>query len=280
MALHALTKYCNQRCFFCSGEGRTFPGKTFRARRARILRDGDPLIRLSGGDPFLADPDELIKLIGLAGKKGKTVELQTNATLLAGSGPEKLKKLVSELNACGGYFNVNFSSSNAALDSKITGRRGFFAKRVAGLKLLDRLGARIRLTYVINGRNYRDVPRFCSFLLKKLSFADWAQFSFVKGMGKAEGRKASVPEYKEAGPYLVKGLDILEKRGFRFDVDHIPLCFLGKHWKKHVDVYKIKKNLAGLYLKEKKKLKSCENCRLYALCSGPRKDYLKIYKGI
>ena len=276
--IHPLTPLCNQKCIFCSAYGRSDKDFNLKSFISEIEKDEDKLIILSGGEPFIVGIDNLIYIADFVSKKNKTLEIQTNATLLKNMDFKKLKILVSIINKTNGYFNINFSSHSKELDFKITRVKEAFKKRIEGLNILDKLGATIRITYVVNSLNYKYLPSFSKFVIKKLSFVSWVQFSFVKGIGRADKNRKIIPKYSLVSPYLIKAFEFLESSGIYFEVDHIPLCFLGKYYERNVDVEKIRKGIKGEYLKEKSKLLRCRDCKFYNICPGPRKDYIEIYK--
>lgn len=279
MALIHITSFCNQKCVFCSAYFTPSEKDEVPENWVKLaLKEKSKLIQISGGEPFLSDIDEFIKFAYFLKKRDKQVEVQTNATLIEDIDKNKLKMLVTLINSTGGYFNINFSAHNSKIDYKVTGLKNAFKKREKGILILKNLNAKIRLTYVINSINYKYLPDFSKLIVKKYNFIDWVQFSFVKGIGKAKDNKAIIPQYSKVSPFLIKAFEILEKNKIRFEVDHIPLCFLGKYWRYNVDVNKILRKEKGYYLIEKKKLKQCKGCHLYEFCSGPRIDYIEIYK--
>lgn len=277
--IYPITSKCNQRCIFCSAAGRD-DGEFSLDEFKNFLAKADRLIAFSGGEPFTLPISRLIYLVKLAVEAGKTVELQTNATKIADLKQHQLKLLISLLNKTHGYFNINLPSYNKTTDYKITSLAGGFEKRMKAINILKRLGATIRITHVITKLNYTELPSFAKFLLSKKDIFDWVQFSFVKAIGKAANNKEIVPRYGEVSPYLIEAMRVLNEGGFSFYVDHIPLCFLGEFYDRHVDVMKVKKGLKGEYMKEKKKIRGCRGCQFYKICSGPRIDYIKIYGGL
>ena len=278
MALIHLFRKCNQRCVFCSypEEGGADEGVTLKGWFKEIAAMPPGLVQISGGEPLLAPAAELCALLAAVKKLGRTAELQTNAIAAAGMRAENLNKIVRGLNAAGGYFNVNFPAAAAAQDLKITRVRGAYKKRLAGVGRLLKAGARVRLTHVISSLNYRELPDFAAFAVKKLKGVSWVQFSYIKGIGRADG-SLFLPRYSEVRPYLEKALFVCEKNGLHCEVDHIPPCFLGRHWAKSVDIAKMRAGTPGPHLSEKKKVPQCRGCRFFKLCPGPRKDYIAVY---
>ncbi|MCG2726354.1 MAG: radical SAM protein [Elusimicrobia bacterium] len=281
MALLRIIHKCNQGCVFCS-----YPGKNAKNKKhdsnlycREIASSKDNLIQISGGEPFLLGGMHLLKLALCAAKNNKKIEIQTNASLIKNTPLNVLKKLIKAVNLSGGYFNINLSAADKAMDEKISGIQNIFLNKIKGIKLLLKFGADIRLTYVICRLNYRQAPEFVKFTLKRLPGIKWLQFSFVKAMGKALTKKI-VPKYLTASKYIIKAASLCAKNKIKCEIDHIPLCMLGAYYYLNVDIGKVAGNKEGLYRKEKTYVKRCLKCKYVNICSGPRKDYLKIYGDI
>lgn len=278
MSLIHLFRKCNQRCVFCSypEEAGADEAVSLKGWLKEIAAMPPGLVQISGGEPLLAPAAELCALLAAIKKLGRPAELQTNALAAAGMRAENLNKIVKAVNAAGGYFNVNFPASTAALDLKITQVRGAYKKRLEGVTRLIKAGARVRLTHVISSLNYRELPEFAAFAVKKLKGVSWTQFSYIKGIGRAEG-PLFLPRYAEVRPYLEKALFVCEKNGLHCEVDHIPPCFLGGFYRLNVDMVKMKDGVKGPHLEEKAHVQACRGCRFHELCPGPRKDYIAVH---
>jgi MoaA/NifB/PqqE/SkfB family radical SAM enzyme len=279
MALIHLFRRCDQRCAFCSypAEAQKESGKAgLKSWLKEISEMGPGLVQISGGEPLLAGFADLVKLTAFCARTGRRVELQTNGVLFSRLGPDERALLAGAVTSARGYFNVNFPSHNAASDLKITRTRGAFAARTRAVKELLALGAEVRLTHVVSKLNYADAVKFAAFAAGNFKGASWLQFSFIKGIGRAEG-PGLVPKYSEAAPCLLKALDLCGKKGLKCEVDHIPPCFLGRHWAKSVDIAKMRAGTPGPHLSEKKKVPQCRGCGFFKLCPGPRKDYIAVH---
>ena len=278
MSLIHLFRRCNQRCVFCS-----YPAGAARQEGAELkdwlkeisaMKPG--LVQISGGEPLLAHLSDLLKVIAFCARSGRQVELQTNGTLLAGLEPAGLALLVKALDRAKGYFNINFSAPRAALDLKITRTPGAFSARTRAVRELLALGATVRLTFVICSLNYKEAEKFAAFAVENLKGLSWLQFSFIKGIGRAEGSRF-IPKYSSAVPHLMKALDLCGRKGLKCEVDHIPPCFLGRHHARNVDIKKMRAGTGGPHLSEKEKVPECEGCKFTRLCPGPRKDYMAVH---
>jgi len=278
MSLIHLFRRCNQKCVFCSypAEAGEMDKGGLKSWLKEISEMKPGLVQISGGEPLLAGFEDLIKIIAFCARRGRPVELQTNGALIPGLKSGELEILVKAVASSHGYFNINFPAHNAALDLKITGTRGAFAARTSAVKKLLKLGAEVRLTFVVSKLNYKYPAEFAAFAAANFKGTAWLQFSFIKGIGRAEGAKY-IPEYSEAAPYLIKALDLCGGKGIECDVDHIPPCFLGRHHAKNVDIAKMRAGIKGPHLSEKKKTAQCRGCGFFRLCPGPRKDYIAVY---
>lgn len=269
-------KKCNQNCVFCSFDGKKTDKQEPLAYLAAMQKNGPGLVQISGGEPLLCQPQQLINFCDALVKKGKTIEFQTNGTLIESLPWAYFSKLVSLISQNNGYFNINFSASDAKTDLKITGLNRGFLKRLKAIKMLKKAKAKIRFTFVINSLNYKTLKSFA--ILSAGIKPNLIQFSFVKGQGKASGKRSIIPLYESVSPFLIEAIEILESKKINFEIDHIPCCHLGRFWRFNVDVNKAIKGQDGPHKREKIHVKQCVGCELRKVCFGPRKDYLKIRK--
>lgn len=276
MALHLpILGRCNIQCVFCSAWGR---GGSFRLSdlTAEVDRDSTGHIQISGGDPLLKDPLELLRLLRHCKLRGKIVEFQTNATKV----PELSEKMFRALLPLVDFFNVNFSAHTPELDFEVTRIRSAFGRRCEGVDRLTEAGAVVRFTYIVHGVNVRACEAFVDYARTRFPRVAWIQFSYVKGMGKAKGDRRVMPRYRVAAPHLNAAMARCRELGLRFEVDHIPVCFVPDFKDQHVDYQKMLRNSPGAHLAEKQAVGECEGCSLKPLCPGPRVDYVELYRGL
>lgn len=273
MALHLpINGVCNIKCVFCSAEGRT-GGYELPSLLAEISDDKTGHIQISGGDPMLREPLEVLAIVAHAKKLGKIVEFQTNAVLVEKWEPKRLAQLAALID----FWNVNFSAHNPELDIAVTESPGAFAARVRGVRTLLALGKPVRLNYIVHEINYRNAEDFVRFAVAELKGFAWIQFSYVKGMGRAKNNRLIMPAFRDAAPYLNRAFRLCERLGVNFDVDHIPVCFV-MDWKEHhADYRKMRASATGRHLSEKQQVADCDGCAMREACPGPRKDYIEVY---
>lgn len=276
MALHLpINEECDSACVFCSAAGR--PGD-FRLESLlkRIDEDESGHVQVSGGDPLRRAPAELLQILVHCKKRGKIVELQTNAARVPGC-DEKTLRLLARL---ADYFNVNFPAHTPELDYAITRLEGGFGRRLMGVRRLLSLGAKVRLSHVVCRPNFPHLPDFVDFLWRSKLPIAWVQFSFVKAVGRAQGSAEVVPRFQDAAPFLNRALARCREIGLAFEVDHIPVCFVPDFKEQHVDYRKMREKTPGVHLSEKQRTADCAACALKELCPGPRKDYLAIHRSL
>lgn len=269
MSLIPITVACNQRCLFCSALGRgDSPTRDWvLGEIERQAVSGAGGVVLSGGETTFS-PD-LVRIIAFARKKGLKVELQTNG--LTSCYPEKAAQLAG-LGV--DLFNINFPSHNSAVNDRITGTKGTLRLRAAGVKNLLKAGASVRLTHIVSSLNFRGLPAFVKYAAKNFPGVKYIQFSYLKGMGGALENSWLLPAYPLASPYLVKALELCGKSGIEAVVDHIPPCFLGRFYGRHIDCIKCASGSdTSLSRQEKRRLPGCRGCALRTRCFGPRKEH-------
>lgn len=273
MALHLpINGECNIQCVFCSAAGRS-GGFELDYLKRQIDEDKTGHVQVSGGDPLLKDPAELLEILLHCRKRGKIVELQTNAVLVPAY-DEKRFQLLAKLVT---FFNVNFSAHTPELDYEVTLVRDGFARRIEGVRRMLASGTPVRLTYIVHQLNVAHAPAFVEFVGRELKGVEWVQFSYVKGMGRAKGNKTIIPRFEEAAPHLNRAMARCRELGLRFDVDHIPVCFVMEFKEHHADYRKMREKTPGVHISEKQKVAECEGCNIRAMCPGPRRDYIELY---
>ena len=273
MALHLpVNGVCNIKCVFCSAEGRT---GTYELPylMAEIDADKTGHVQISGGDPMMKDPAELLEILLHCRKKGKIIEFQTNGILLTRYNPQRLKLIRGLVD----FFNINFSAHDAALDVAVTETPGAFDLRVAGVRHLIALGSEVRLNYIVHSLNYAHCEPFVRFAAAELKGFSWIQFSYCKGMGRAQGNELIMPRFEDAAPHLNAAFKACKELGVDFDVDHIPVCFVLDYRDHHADYRKMREHKPGVHLTEKQQVADCDGCVMREACPGPRRDYLEIY---
>ena len=273
MALHLpVNGVCNIKCVFCSAEGRS---GTYELKYLldEIDRDKTGHVQISGGDPMIKDPAELLEILLHCRKKGKIIEFQTNGILITRYDPQRLKLIRGLVD----FFNINFSAHDAALDLEVTETPGAFDWRVDGVRHLISLGSRVRLNYIVHALNYRQAEQFVRFAAKELKGFEWIQFSYCKGMGRAKGNELVMPRFEEAAPFMNAAFKACKELAIQFDVDHIPVCFVIDYKDHHADYRKMREHKPGVHLAEKQQIAECEGCVMREACPGPRRDYLEVY---
>jgi MoaA/NifB/PqqE/SkfB family radical SAM enzyme len=273
MALHLpINGVCNIKCVFCSAEGRT---GTFELPYllGEIDKDKTGHVQISGGDPMMKEPAELLTILSHCRKKGKIIEFQTNGTMVTSYNPRRLGMMVKLVD----FFNINFSAHTPELDLEVTETPGAFEKRIAGVRHLLKMGATVRLNYIVHQQNFRHCADFVHFAQETMPGFSWIQFSYVKGMGRAKNNTLVMPRFRDAAPYLNAAMKACGEIGVEFDVDHIPVCFVLDYKDHHADYRKMRRHSPGVHLAEKQQVADCDGCAMRAECPGPRKDYIEVY---
>ncbi|MFH1235129.1 MAG: radical SAM protein [Candidatus Diapherotrites archaeon] len=263
-----VNRECNQACLYCSSFYADAPNDKMIERQ--IMAEKDQIV-LSGGEPLLRT--DLPKLVKLASKQGvNEIELQSNGTLFFY--PETAKKLVD---AGVTIFNIALPSHIESICDRITRAKGFFGKRVQGIKNLLAAGANVRITLVICSLNKDGLSGYAKFVAKNFPGIKILEFNTVKIEGLARENQWLVPPLGSFDKGLASALKYCKSRGITALVDGVPLCHLQGFEKCSVDLLKIKKGRAERLHAAKEKGKKCGKCSIGKICLGVRKGYLALH---
>jgi MoaA/NifB/PqqE/SkfB family radical SAM enzyme len=273
--------HCNQACEFCFVSTH-LPPPADAAVRAAIERAGaeSAALVLSGGEPTL-NP-HLVEYVRLAKRVGvRTVELQTNATRLAGRG------LAPALADAGlDRAMVSLHGSTAALSDAITDAPGTFAETVRGIDELVQTPIHVRLNFVFCQANREDFPRFVDFvadrwpsLAASASLDTGIVFSFVGSHTDVVPRSRTlIPRFTEIMPSLLAGLARGHAVGLRvsgFDsMCGMPLCLVPPQARSQFSTVELAPGAGdGEFVKGA----ACASCAEAQRCFGIRRGYAELY---
>lgn len=264
-----LSARCNQRCVFCGSAGLIRPHAPRKAAAA-IRRAGDHLT-ISGWEPTLHPG--LPGIVARAKKAGiKNVTLFTNALRLAD------EAYARELAAAGvTTFHINFPAHRPALADRLTGVKGSFARRVAGVRnALAAPGSHVSLVCVVNSLNYRTLPAYAAWVADNFPGLVHVLFTLPCVMGRVRRDRSLVPPLAGVRPYLLKALALLLRRRVKCLVENAPLCLLPGFEHASFDARQaLLSGRAGAPAKYYRP--ACGDCSLRSLCPGLREDYFHIH---
>jgi MoaA/NifB/PqqE/SkfB family radical SAM enzyme len=264
---------CNQKCIFCSAENRMEWNKliTLKDIFTQILEKGN-YIQISWWEPLLDKNIYMILYFIRKNKKNCYIEFQTNGVyLLDNWNLDKLEKFNINL------FNVNYPCHIKEINDRIVWVQWTFEKREFAMKEIIKRGLNLRINIIVNTLNYNILPQIVEHIHKNFQWLERIQFSFTKAMWAADRNEKVVPTYEESEEFFIKALALCKRYWIKWDVDHIPMCFLWYYYKNHVDYYKMINSEKWVFLEEKNYVDKCYSCEKKYFCSGYRRDYLLIY---
>jgi len=265
-----LSRKCNQRCVFCGAEG-LIRAQGPKSVAAAIKRAGEHLT-ISGWEPTLHPG--LPGIIAKARKAGvRNITLFTNALLL--DDPAYARSLVT---AGVTTFHVNFPSHRPALADRLTGTRGTFGRRAAGVRnLLAAPGRKyVSLVFVINSLNYRTLPGYAEFVARNFPGLVHVLFTMPCVMGRVHRDRTLMPRLAAVRPYLAKAHAALLRHRMKCLVENVPLCLMPGFEHASFDARQaLATGKAGAPAKSYRA--ECAACGLKAVCPGLREDYFHIH---
>jgi len=279
---------CNNRCLFCIQGDKRYgcPNKSDEEVRKILekMKKNHNGVVFTGGEPTVRP--ELIDWVRYAKKLGyKFIQIQSNGRMF--SYKDYCKALIK---AGANEFSPALHGSNAKIHDSLTQVPGSFKQTLQGIKNLRELDQYILTNSVITRMNYKDLPSLAKLLVNLK--VDQYQFAFMHiNQIIAHNKKLIdkiVPRYKEAVPYMKKGIDIGVKAGIRVMVEAVPYCFMEGYERYISEQYipftsVIDNNMEladyGVYRKTKGKAKGpqCKECKYYKICEGPWREYPEIF---
>ena len=225
-------KTCNNKCVFCldgmpTKEDKAFmPFEEMVTELHRYRAEGHLSVGFLGGEPTTYP--WIVESVALAKQLGFTrIALATNAMMLRRE--PFLDKL---LDAGLTRTTISMHGHTAELEDKLTMVPGGFEKKCTAIRNLlarKRAGALadgVSVNIVLNGWNYRALPKMLKFFYETMGLDD-VRVNFVRPEGYAEGNPDLTPAYSDVIPILTKAILLNEfhfKKTFTFG--GIPMCVL------------------------------------------------------
>jgi MoaA/NifB/PqqE/SkfB family radical SAM enzyme len=272
---------CNNRCRFCvQGDKRSrLPDLTTAEAAARLAEaraHAEDLV-FTGGEVTLRR--DLPDLVAEARRLGfRRIQIQTNGRALA------YRDTVARLVAAGATeFSPALHGHTAALHDYLTRAPGAFEQTVAGIRNLRRAGQTIITNSVITASSYRHLPELAELLIRL--GVDQYQLAFVHPVGEvAQAFDAVVPRLTLVAAYAARALDLGAAAGVPAYTEAIPACILpGReaHLAEAIipdtrvyDAQLVLESYTTYRLTEgKAKGPRCPECRWFATCEGPWREY-------
>jgi len=266
----SINNICNHRCIFCS---RKIEPPTSQNEAKEIVKKFKHSISIEGGEPLLHK--DIIQIVKGVKKEGvREVIIATNGFSL--DKKERVKELV---NAGVDVFNFNFPSHIKKLYEVLTQSKDY-EKTILAIKNCIEIGGykRVRITYVINALNYKYISKFSDFVKSEFGNVFYVELNMIKVLGKVRKRHYLVPKLTDIHSYIIDGFKRFEENNIHFISDGIPLCYMNGFEDRNIDAQVRVWNMnVWIAPKEKSHFKPCNDCVLKQICSGPRRDYVKIY---
>ncbi len=225
-------KACNNKCVFCLDGMPSKADKgfilleTMKRELARWRSLGHESVGFLGGEPTMYPG--IVESIRYARELGYTrIAIATNAMMF------RRQEFVDRLIGAGlTRVTVSMHGHTVELEDKLTAVPGAFIKKCEAIARLrverdrGRLRDGLSVNVVLNGWNYRALPRMMKFFFEKLHIGD-LRVNFVRPEGYAEGNAELTPTLTEVVPVLMKAILLNEHRFRRtFTFGGVPLCVL------------------------------------------------------
>jgi len=282
---------CNNNCLFCiNADKRSYKNKNTDEVIKEIYKakkENADIIEFIGGEATIRD--DFLRIIKTAKNIGiKDIVIATNGRMF--SNLEFAKKAVDN-----GLSAIIFSihGHNAKAHDALTQSLGSFEQLVEGIKNLRSLGFdNINGNTTVVKQNYRHIPDIAN-LYVKYNVRN-VEYIFVDPCygGAYNNFHKLVPKISLASKFMKKALDIGNKYEYhQWKVRYVPLCYFKdyldqiseinerilfdtKHWAPDFIDNDV---IRGRTVYARIKTKRCKGCKLYDICEGIWKEYIKHY---
>lgn len=279
---------CNVACVFCNipSESGLYPVslslRELKNMADKIFgKDPHPKISITGGEPTIRkDLPGIIRY--LRGNGAKTIEIQTNAVLLAD------KNIVKALKRAGlDKAFVSLHSHIPRTHDLLIMKKGGFEQCVRGIKNLCDHNIEVILNPVINALTYRNMPEYIEFVRKYFPTVRCISLSVVQPNHRALKNKKIIPRYGVISPFIEKALDLADEYGIVVNNPNcgVPMCIGGWHKRPERCLDYNENNArekdvqAGHPSQAQSKIKpaSCRKCAMNEFCNGVWREYAELY---
>ena len=227
-------KACNNKCVFCldgmpkKEDQRFMDFEIMKRELDRWYAEGHRSVGFLGGEPTMYP--KIAESVRHARDLGYTrIAIATNAMMF------RRTAFVDKLLDAGlTRVTISMHGHTRALEDRLTDVPGAFDKKCQAManlrKRRDAGGLKdgLSVNIVLNGWNYRKLPKMMKFFFEDQDLAD-LRVNFVRPEGYAEGSHDLTPTFTEVMPVLMKAILLNEmhfKRVFTFG--GVPLCVLPK----------------------------------------------------
>ena len=270
-----ITDSCQERCVFCFFYDTHAVDNLVRHHDlseivGRVDPDGIRQVVLTGGEPTLHP--SLPEYVGVLHRRGfREIIIQTNGVRLAEDG--YLDQLAPFKDRLGLGFSLHSATSDVN-DALTTVSKGFFEKKLEGIRRAARGGFKCKITLVLNRRNLAELVPFvelCQELTDGKCFLQFSLPSFEGRMNLFLDTYPRLTELAEALPPALRRARELELRVALCHQCQVPPCVIPD------DV----QHLESLWFCETPQMWShdhaygdqCDGCAMRAHCSGIWQGY-------
>jgi len=290
---------CNEDCLFCIKKDGGIPQRNLTTEESKkeirkAAQEGYQELHFDGGEP--TKREDLSELISFAEILGfKKICVLTNALKFANK--NFAKRIISSYQKTRPTFSISLHSHKKEVSEYLVNTSNTFGKTIEGIQNLIDIDAYVFFYHIIAKQNYKDLAGFVEFISQKFPKIKYIIFSFIYPAGAALKNKHIFPKLSLVEPYLLKALNLCQKKDIRFGISScgmVPLCFLKGYEEYSINqqildqpeniklVDPSKETQYQLATKEfhknsKIKPRQCNSCLLNNYCPGLWKVYAEIY---
>ena len=267
---------CNENCVFCFSNSTSNYGKIMQSdivikNLISLNPDNGDLIVLNGGEPTI-HPDFYDLLSKLKNKFTSEISVYTNGSVLRTS---KLK------DPKGISFIIPIHGTESQHDA-ITQINGSYKKTIRNLCLLDSMGYRYRIKFIVNDNMVSNKFSFTDFLIKYRLKPEEIIIARLNRTTKSEKNQVPLPPDNKTIPYLYDQVHDLHNN-YKIKFLDYPLCWIG------CSIFSTEYDIPAFYFNDfdnNMKVRTyykdvmisadCIKCKYYDVCNIMHRSYLTL----
>lgn len=274
-----ITYRCNLNCVFCFSNSTCLNGKSMKV--ATIINslhnlnpDEDDLIVLNGGEPSF-HPEFYDLLLALQSEYQSDIAIYSNGCILNVS---KLK-----VNNSTNTFFVIPIHGNERMHDKITQVNGAFQHSISNIKLLNQIGYRYKIKFIVNGMMILENFNIAEFIDNQQLNPEEIIIARLNGTTKSKKNNVIVPANQELVKYIQEQIKRLNSQ-YKIKLLDFPPCYIIGYSLKMTDAktpvfyFNDINNAMDIrsYYKEIMIGSNCTDCNYRKICKTMEGSYLTL----
>lgn len=274
-----ITYRCNLNCVFCFSTSTCSKGKNMKVSTIvnslhNFKPDEDDLIVLNGGEPSF-HPEFYNLLLALQSEYRSDIAIYSNGSIL------NVSKLKAK-NSANTFFVIPIHG-NEGMHNKITQVNGAFQHSISNIKLLNKIGYRYKIKFIINEMMILENFNIAELIYNQHLSPEEIIIARLNGTTKSKKNNVIIPTKQELVKYIQEQIKHLNGR-YKIKLLDFPPCYIIGYSHQitvantPVFYFNDINNVMDIrsYYKEIMIGSSCTDCNYFKICKKMENSYLTL----